>query len=175
MEKIIKILTDPTSNILIQLIRIGGRMTISEILEKAEGIPRATVYRKIDRMLEAGIIEVVDTNKVRGQTENIYSIKNIYVNAPESGEDGMKMMTAMLLRLYGLCDDYFKREDADVERDKLFAFNYVIRLSDEDFSSMLGEMYEVVDRYQRKGVTEAARLRNIYLLSMPTEGEKDER
>ena len=174
MEKIIKILTDPVANNLIQLIRVEGRLTISEILKKAEGIPRATVYRKIDRMLEAGIIEVVDTNKVRGQTENIYSIKTIYVNAPESSEDGMKMMTAMLLRLYGLCDVYFKREDADVERDKLFAFNYAIRLSDEDFSLMLGEMYGVVDRYQRKEVSGAAKLRNIYLMSMPTEGEKDE-
>nr|MCR4609453.1 helix-turn-helix domain-containing protein [Eubacterium sp.] len=73
MEKIIKILTDPVANNLIQLIRVEGRLTISEILKKAEGIPRATVYRKIDKMLEAGIIEVVDTNKVRGQTENIYS------------------------------------------------------------------------------------------------------
>lgn len=75
MEKLLKVLTDPVSNRILQMIRVRGRMTISDILLENTQVPRATVYRKVEKMLEVGAIEIVDSHKVRGQTENIYAIK----------------------------------------------------------------------------------------------------
>lgn len=79
MEKVIKILTDPISNRIIQLIRKNKKMTVSEILTATPDIPRATVYRRIEKMSAAELIEVVETHKVRGQNENTYAIKDIYI------------------------------------------------------------------------------------------------
>ena len=174
MEKGIKILTDPISNRIIQLIRKNKKMTVSEILTATPDIPRATVYRRIEKMSAAELIEVVETHKVRGQNENTYAIKDIYITSSKSSSDDMKIMTAAFIQIFNFCNEYFKRDDADVDRDKLFILNYAIALSDNDFSDMVNELYAVVDKYQNKNITEDSKTRNLYLMSLPTGGERNE-
>ncbi|MGN1340547.1 MAG: helix-turn-helix domain-containing protein [Oscillospiraceae bacterium] len=171
MEKLLKVLTDPVSNKILQMIRTKKQAAISEILAENPNVPRATLYRKIEKMLEVGAIYVAQTRKVRGQIENIYAIKDIYINSPQS-EDGMKIVTMSLMQIIGLYDKYFQSDNADVERDKLFLLNYAVELSDEDFSEMMKEILGVVDKYQKKQ-SENARLRNLYFISAP-KGEDDE-
>lgn len=171
MEKLLKVLTDPVSNKILQMIRIKKQVTISEILSENPNVPRATLYRKIEKMLEVGAIYVAQTRKVRGQIENIYAIKDIYINSPQS-EDGMKIVTMSLMQIIGLYDKYFQSDNADVERDKLFLLNYAVELSDGDFSEMMKEILGVVDKYQKKQ-SENARLRNLYFISAP-KGEDHE-
>lgn len=174
MEKLLKVLTDPVSNRILQMIRVREKMTISEILSENTEVPRATVYRKIDKMLEVGAIFVADTNKVRGQTENVYAIKEMYIANPESNEDSLRIVTVSLMQILDLYDRYFKSGNADVNRDKLFMLNYAIALSDSDFSDMMNEIFAVVDKYQQKQNSPNAKLRNLYLLSAPR-GENNEK
>ncbi len=173
MDKKLKVLTDPIANKIIQLIRVKGQMTVSEIIEANTGIPRATIYRRIDKMVEVGAIYVVATNKVRGQVEKVYAIKDIFVEGSLSNEDNLKLITMSLMNILGQYESYFNGVDVDVNRDKLFMFNYCLSLNDKDFSDMLGEMYKIVDKYQKKQHSEDARLRSLYLLSAPG-GEKNE-
>lgn len=167
MEKLLKVLTDPVSNRILQMMRVRGKMTISDILAKNTQVPRATVYRKIDKMLEVGAIYIADTNKVRGQTENIYAIKEMYISNSESNEDSLRIVTISIMKILDLYDRYFNGDDANVERDKLFMLNYAIALSDSDFSDMMNEIFAVVDKYQHKQNSENAKFRNLYLLSAP--------
>lgn len=173
MEKLLKVLTDPASNRILQMIRVRGKMTISEILSENVRLPRATVYRKIEKMLEVGAIYITDSHKVRGQTENVYAIKNMYISAPESDEDSLKIVTISLMQILDLYDRYFRSGNSDVNRDKLFLLNYALELSDNDFSDMINEMYGIVDKYQHKKSTSDTKLRNLYLLSAPG-GENNE-
>lgn len=174
MEKLLKVLTDPVSNRILQMIRVREKMTISDILAENTEVPRATVYRKIDKMLEVGAIFVADTNKVRGQTENVYAIKEMYIANPASDEESLRIVTVSLMQILDLYDRYFKSGNADVNRDKLFMLNYAIALSDSDFSDMMNEIFAVVDKYQQKQNTENTKLRNLYLLSAPR-GENNEK
>lgn len=174
MEKLLKVLTDPVSNRILQMIRVREKMTISDILAENTEVPRATVYRKIDKMLKVGAIYVADTNKVRGQTENVYAIKEMYIANSASDEKSLRIVTVSLMQILDLYDRYFKSGNADVNRDKLFMLNYVIALSDSDFSDMMNEIFAVVDKYQQKHNTENTKLRNLYLLSAPR-GENNEK
>lgn len=167
MEKRLKVLTDPISNKIIQLIRVRGEMTIADIISANIGVPRATLYRKIDKMVEVGAIYVASTNKVRGQIEKVYKIKDIFVATKGSKEEDMQMITMSLMGILGQYDDYFKKDSADVTRDKLFMFNYNISLNDEDFGQMMQEMYQLVDKYQKKQGKDDAKLRNLYMISAP--------
>ena len=85
----------------------------------------------------------------------------------------MKIMTSTIIQIFELCSSYFKRDDADVNRDKLFVLNYALSLSDRDFASMLNEIYAIVDKYQSKPITENSHIRNLYLMSMPSGGEQN--
>lgn len=165
MEKLLKVLTDPVSNKILQMIRVKKQAAISEILAENTSVPRATLYRKIEKMLEVGAIYVAQTRKVRGQIENIYAIKDIYINSSKS-DDGMKIVTMSLMQILDLFDNYFSSGNADVERDNLFLMNYAVELSDGDFSEMMKEILGVVDKYQNKQ-SENAKLRNLYFISAP--------
>ena len=167
MEKRLKVLTDPISNRIIQLIRVRGEMTIADIISANIGVPRATLYRKIDKMVEVGAIYVASTNKVRGQIEKVYKIKDIFVATKGSKEEDMQMITMSLMGILGQYENYFKKDSADVTRDKLFMFNYNISLNDEDFGQMMQDMYQLVDKYQKKQGKDDAKLRNLYMISAP--------
>ena len=173
MEKLLKVLTDPVSNRILQMMRVRERMTISDILSENTDVPRATVYRKVEKMLDVGAIKIVDSHKVRGQTENVYSIKQIYIANPKTNEDSMEIVTISLMQILDQYTRYFKSENADVNRDKLFLLNYAISLSDKDFSEMMSDIFKIVDKYQKKELTSDAKIRNLYLLSAPG-GEKYE-
>lgn len=173
MEKLLKVLTDPVSNRILQMIRVREKMTISDILSDNTQIPRATIYRKVEKMLDVGAIEIVDSHKVRGQTENVYAIKEMYIANPETDEDSMKIVTISIMQILDLYTRYFQGGNADVNRDKLFLLNYAISLSDKDFSAMMNDIFKIVDKYQKKKSTPDAKLRSLYLLSAPG-GENNE-
>ena len=166
MDKLLKILTDTVSNRIIQKIRINGKMTISEILSEIQDVPRATAYRKIEKLLEAGAIEVVGINKVRGQNEKVYAVKEIFVkyDNPDGTQVALNFTVMQILQLY---NDYFDSGIADVNRDKLFIMNYAVNLNDEDFSEMMNQIINLVDSYQKKHEKTDAKPRNLYLFSAP--------
>lgn len=167
MEKLLKVLTDPVSNSILQLIRVRKKMTITEILTENRKIPRATVYRKVDKMLEVGALKIVGSNKIRGQTENIYAIKDIYIGNPESAEDSLKLITVSIMQILDQYNRYFQSDNVDIENDKLFILNYAISLSDKDFSEMMSDILKIVDKYQRKKPASDEKIRSLYLLSAP--------
>ena len=173
MEKLLKILTDPVSNSILQMIRMKGKMTISDILSENSQIPRATVYRKIEKMLEVGAIEIVDFHKVRGQTENVYAIKQMYIANTETDEESLKVVTISIMQILDQYTRYFQSGNTDVNRDKLFLLNYAISLSDKDFSAMMNDIFKIADKYRKKKPSPDAKMRSLYLLSAP-EGEKNE-
>lgn len=168
MEELLKVLMDPISNRILQMIRVRGQMTISDILAESIGVPRATLYRKIEKMLKVEAIYVVATNKVRGQVENVYAIKNIYIEKSDNPGENLKTISMGIMQLLGQYTEYFQSADVDVERDKLFMLNYNIALDDKDFSNMMADLYKVVDSYQSKQ-KENAKVRNITLFSAPTQ------
>lgn len=173
MDKLLKVLTDPVCNRILQMMRNRGQMTISDILSQHTNTPRATVYRKVEKMLTVGAIQVVGTNKVRGQTENIYAIKDIYISTNKTGKAAMQTVTVSLMRILDLFERYFQDENADVDRDKLFMINYAVSLSDNDFSEMIGRIISIVDEYQSKANSDDAKTRNLYFMSVP-KGESNE-
>ncbi len=167
MDKLLKVLTDPVSNRILQIIRVKGEITIAEITSSSLDVPRATLYRKIEKMVEVGAIYVAYTNKVRGQTENVYKIKDIFIKGSGDNQDNLKLVTMNLMTILGQYESYFKNDNADVNRDRLGMYNYNISLNDEDYTSMLKDILTVVDRYQSKQNSENVKLRNLYLLSAP--------
>lgn len=172
MDELLRVITDPVCNRILQMMRIRGKMTISDILKENPNAPRATVYRKVEKMLNVGAICIADTNKVRGQTENVYAIKNIFVS-PKTNDESAKTVAMSLMQIMQLYDSYFQSENADPDRDKLFMLNHAVVLSDKDFSEMVHRIIAIVDEYQQIPPTSDAKMRNLYLMSAP-KGDNNE-
>lgn len=169
MDKKLKTLMDPVSNQIIQKLRVNGQMTTTELLNSGIETSRATLYRKLEKMLAEEIICVADTQVIQGQIEKSYKIKDIYITNQTDNRERMKTVTMGLMNIAYQYGEYFKDENANVDRDKLFMINYNIALSDEDFKAMLQEILSVVDRYQNCK-SDNARVRNLHFISAPGKG-----
>lgn len=166
MNKKVKLLMDPVANQVIQKLRVHGAMTTAEILDSGINTSKATLYRKLDKMLAENIIEIRETRVVMGQVERVYQIKEIYITTQSSNEKRLDTVTMALMNISYQYEQYFQKNSADVERDKLFLLNYNIALSDEDYKAMLAEIVSVVDKYQNKNTNNAPN-RNLYFISAP--------
>ena len=172
----IKTLLDPVSNQIIQLLRVNGPMTAGELFDADVNVSRATLYRKIDRLVTEGVIGVSETKIVRGQTEKKYGIQKIVISEQSGNSERLETVTMGLMNLISQYTNYFAKEDADVERDKLFMMSFGIFLSDEDYSSLVNDIVSLIDHYQTKS-SKGAKLRSLQLLSAPVDycirGEKE--
>ncbi len=163
---------DPVANQVIQKLRVHGAMTTAEILDSGINTSKATLYRKLDKMLAENIIEICETRVVMGQIEKVYQIKEIYITKQSSNEDRLETVMMALMNISYQYEQYFQKESADVDRDKLFLMNYNIALSDEDYRAMLEDILSVVDKYQNKKSNNAIN-RNLYLISAPGGNENE--
>lgn len=166
MNKKVKLLMDPVANQVIQKLRVYGAMTTTDILDSGINTSKATLYRKLDKMLAENIIEIRETRVVMGQIEKVYQIKEIYITTQSSNDERLEMVTMALMNITHQYEQYFQKESADVERDKLFLMNYNIALFDDDYKAMLAEILSVVDKYQNKKTNDAPN-RNLYFISAP--------
>jgi len=170
MEELLKVLADPVCSQIIQILRVHGKMTIAQIMAVSPGLSRATVYRRMEKMLQTGAVRIAETRRVRGQNEHSYDIGTIWIGTPGTDEDCQKLVTMSLLQIFDRYSRYFAGGDVDVQRDRLFLSNYSIFLNDADFLEMLHKILEIVDSYQQKQDADGARLRSLFLLSAPEGG-----
>lgn len=173
MEELLKVLSDPVCSRIIQMLRVRGQMTIAEILKISPQLSRATVYRRMEKMLQTGAVRIAQTRKVRGQTEHSYAIGEIWIGTPETDEECQKLVTMSLLQIFDRYNQYFAGGDVDVQRDRLFLSHYSICLNDADFSEMLHRLLAVIDSYQQKQDADGARLRSLFFLSAPEGGTNE--
>lgn len=173
MEELLKVLADPICSQIVQILRVRGKMTIAEIIAVSPKLSRATVYRRMEKMLQTGAVRIAETRKVRGQTEHTYDVGEIWIGTPGTQDDCRRLVTMGLLQIFDRYSRYFDGDDVDVQRDSLFLSHYSISLNDADFSEMLCKFRDIIDSYQEKQDTEGARLRSLFLLSAP-EGETNE-
>ncbi len=170
MEALLKTLADPVCSQIIQILRVHGELSVAEILTRAPQLSRATVYRRMERMLETGAVRIAETQKVRGQLKHRYAIGKIWLGASDTGEDCETLVTMGLMQILDRYKQYFLGDDVDVQRDRLFLSHYAISLNDADFSSMLRQIFSIVDSYQNRQDADGARLRSLFLLSAPEGG-----
>lgn len=168
----IKTLLDPVSNQIIQLLRVNGPMTAGELFDADVKVSRATLYRKIDRLVAEEFICVSETRVVRGQTEKKYCIQKVVISEQSSNSEKLETVTMGLMNLVSRYTNYFAKDDADVERDKLFMMNFSISLSDEDYSSLVKDIVSLIDNYHIKS-SEGAKLRSLQLLSTPIDYDEE--
>ena len=65
------ILGNPSRMRIMQYLAIHGEVTVKELANHFPDIPRRTLYRHVDFLIEAGTIIVKEERKVRGGIERI--------------------------------------------------------------------------------------------------------
>jgi DNA-binding transcriptional ArsR family regulator len=125
-------------------------MTSLQISERLAGVPQATLYRHINRLLKAGILLVVDQRPVRGTVEKIYTLNSAVQtrlgNEAVSGlskEDHLRFFTSFAVTLIDEFSRYLTHSPTvDYAADGVGYHQLVLFMSDEelvDFSLALNK------------------------------------
>ncbi|GIP32532.1 helix-turn-helix domain-containing protein [Paenibacillus sp. J2TS4] len=142
--KKIDLLLHPIRMRIIQKLLQGKPLTIAQLAETLGDIPQATLYRHMRLLLEGNHVEVVDTQKVSGTEERIFSVKKETLEMiPESEvevtskEDHLHYFSVFHTNLLQQATSYLM--EASPSQYKQEGFGYwqtILHLTDEEFQEL---------------------------------------
>ena len=150
---------------IVQLLAYNKSMTVSSLADAMADVPRSTIYRHVSVLQDNDILTVVKEEKIRGTYEREYAlnIDNVYDQEGHLEEQ----ISAMLLKLFSDCSNYFKSPDPRPVQDKLFLSINSLMLSDDEFEEFKDEIYEVVKKRLSFRAEKGRKTRNISIISSP--------
>lgn len=163
------ILLNPIRMRIIQLMAGKRVMTVAQITEFMNDVPRTTLYRHMNVLLEHGYVTISREVRVRGTYEREYTL-NLEVLQSTSPENIETNTNTFLLKLIADFSHYFKG-GKDPMKDRLFLSSNGLVLSDDEFEKFLDEMFAVVKKYMNFPADNERKERIISIISSPSKKE----
>ena len=149
--------------------------TTSDLCVGLTDVPKTTVYRHVGLLAEAGVLEVVDEQRVHGAVERHYRLRREHAGIDADTAASMSLdehrhgFAAAMAALHAEFNAYLDREGADPTADSVGYRQGTLWLSPDELTEMIGALRDVLA--SRAG-NEPTAGRSPHLLSMilfPTE------
>ncbi len=172
-ESKIDIMLHPIRMRTIQTLIGGRRLTVQQINELLPDVPQATMYRHLNKLLEAGIITVVEENQVRGTVEKVYSLaehvehltKEDIDNATR--EDHFRYFFTFLTNLLGDFEKYLSQDKFDLISDGVGYRLATVYLNDEEFVQLQRTIADALQKVAHNEPAPGRKPRNIATIVLP--------
>lgn len=117
-----KLILHPVRMKITQSLLNGQKLNVQQIAERLRDVPQATLYRHLNKLLEAEVIEVVQENQIRGTVEKVYGLKQQSITSQEellslSKDQHLELFLTFTTQLLSLYENYLNQEDVDLMRD----------------------------------------------------------
>ena len=129
---------------------VGRDLTPQQMGEALPDIPPASLYRHVNKLLQAGVLAVVQERQVRGTVERVYSLREEAASltaadlADASREEQVRYFSVFLATLLGDFKRYLRREKIDLEADGVGYRSVALWLSDEEFKRVTADLNAVI-------------------------------
>jgi len=171
-EKLMECLTNPIKCKLFTDIE-AGQTTAKKLAETNKNIPQATLYRYLKKMVEDGILEVVEERQVRNVREKVYGVA-IDVEAEieemianNSGAGYLSLFQQFCSGLQTEFQAYAARKDIDILQDgsgfRLMPFYATV----EEQKDLARKIWELIKPYQEQEPTPDRQMRNVAIVFTP--------
>ena len=140
--------------------------TVKELKKALPDVPGASLYRHVKILADSSMLMVVGENRIRGTVESIYQLNKDAIATEDETGNAVQMS---LLRICVSFAKYFSSGHAEPQKDMLLFTNCTLVLTDEEFSEYLSEINQVTVRYMKQGTSESGKMRQITLISAPTD------
>ena len=167
MKNINEIMLNPVRMRIIQELAYGQSVTATELCEKISDVPRTTMYRHINILIDNNILSVVSEKKVRGSVERTIALSISEITKHNTIENADQNAFGFLMCNYAKFHNYFSGENADPAKDRIFMNNTMLMMSDTEFDQFLNEMRELVLKYNFKPA-DRRKPRDISIISSPS-------
>ena len=171
-DKIMECITNPVKCKLLLEIYSQERATAKHLSDVLSDIPQATLYRNLKKMLNDGLIKVVEKKQVRGTVESTYALAlNLNsefeaILAENSGPLYMQLFMQYFLGFAKQFREYCKSPNIDIKKDMSgFSLSHLY-LSDEELTELMKNIIKTVEKNEPK--TER-KLRTLGIIVTPPE------
>lgn len=165
-----EVMLNPVRLRIIQQLAVNAKMTAAGLCEKISDVPRTTLYRHINVLLENDVLTVVSEKKIRGSLERTLALNAEGVKKHNSLENAPQQILGFLMNRYARYHDYFSGENPDPAKDRIFCNDTIMMMDDNEFDRFLGELRDLLNKYSFKAA-EGRRARDISVLSVPVKME----
>ncbi|GIH78009.1 helix-turn-helix domain-containing protein [Planobispora longispora] len=167
MKTTADLLLHPVRLRIVQALLGDRRMTTAALAAELSDVSTATLYRHVATLTDAGVLEVVDEQRVRGAVERTYALRLSAAQVAEedllamSPEDHRRAFMGFVAGLLADFDRYTEREDIDLRRDGVGYRHAALWLSDEELAEFAADLRRVVQARADHGPGEG-RVRRIF-------------
>ena len=167
--EIAEVVMNPVRQRIFQYFLLHEACTVKELKRALPDVPNASLYRHIKILAEHSILTVVGENRIRGTVESVYQLNKEALATEDEGGNAVQMS---LLSICASFARYFAGDDVDPKRDMLLLTNCTLLLTDEEFSGFLSEINEIALKYMKAEANESSKMRQITLISAPTNEQR---
>jgi DNA-binding PadR family transcriptional regulator len=158
---------------IIQSLVGGARRTTQQISEFMTDIPQATMYRHLNKLHKAKLIEVIEHKQVRGTMEKVYVLAEhgaeISIKDMEkmTSEEHMELFMKFIANLIGDYGRYLQQEQFDLVKDGVSYRQVELHLSDEEYLQLLQGLREQMMQHVGNEPSDVRRRRLIATIVIP--------
>ncbi len=168
-KELSKAVMNPVRQRIIQYLISNGKGTSNEILQVLADVPPASLYRHIKKLLDTGLIQIIEERKVRGTIEKTYAlVQNPFDHVPTNQEIGA-VFYQTLLSMQSTFLRYFENEEADPQKDMLLLQTSTLMLTDEEFGKLLTDIGALISACSTKKGGGDRKVRRLSFVSSPEE------
>ncbi|MBW8348008.1 helix-turn-helix domain-containing protein [Bacillus sp. IITD106] len=174
------LLLHPVRMRIVQQLLLNKSLTIAQLVEILGDVPQATLYRHINLLLEANLIEVIETKKVKGTEERKFAVKMDNLQIPESEiesisqEDHIRHFSVFHGNLLQLATSYLGNTSPEQYEQEGFSYAYVpLHLSDEEFQELIQSINQAIGKVINNELTPERNSRIFASMFIPQKPPKE--
>ena len=168
MKEINEIILNPVRMRIIQELAVRQSMTSMELCDKISDVPRTTMYRHINTLLDNDILSVISEKKIRGSLERTFVLNVGEITKHNTLEKASQNALAFMMNRYTRFHSYFSGERPDPAKDKIFLNNTIMMMNDNEFDLFLSELRGLLIKYNFEA-QDGRKARDISIISAPVE------
>ncbi|GAB2549295.1 helix-turn-helix domain-containing protein [Nocardia heshunensis] len=145
-----ELLAHPARLRIVHALRGDRTLTTGELCARLPDTSKATVYRHVDALTAAGILEVAEERRVRGAVERLYRLRSDRAAIPAEAAtglpaDGYRSVFAMAMAvLVAEFDAYLAGENADPAADLVGFRQHALWLNREELEQLITDLRAVI-------------------------------
>ena len=174
-KEVLDCITNPIMNRIIQSVNELGLCTTKQLASTHVDIPQATLYRYIKKLVDVGILSIVEERKVRNVTEKIYelsldyndSVMELITDADSAGDNYLNLFQQFSLSVTKEFALYAKRPGIDILNDGSgFRISPFYATTDE-LKEMSRKIQDIIIEYSKQPKQEGRKYRNVAIIYTP--------
>jgi len=168
-KSLAEIIMNPVRQRIVQYLMLHDSGTVREMEKELSDIPRPSLYRHVNILLDAGCIRVIAEQGIRGAVERRFALVEQPMGESPSMAEVDQLIQGTLMSIASDFSRYFAGGDVDPQRDMLSVSASTLMLSDVEMLEFLQRIGSVINDYVQNGPGEGRKARRMCLISSPTE------